>query len=129
MNYVESLNLFGVEAKEIPCILGSGAPTTATKGAVGCFYMDTSSQTKDVYKCTYVRNGVYTWVNIRSGGNASFDNISARGVQADRVDAEQVDSQRIDVKDLFVIGADGKTGAALSQRGMRMVTQSLPFME
>lgn len=50
MNYVESLNLFGVEAKEIPCIKGKGAPITATEGAVGCLYMDTN--TGKLYKLT-----------------------------------------------------------------------------
>ena len=64
MNYVESLNLFGVEAKEIPCVLGNGAPTSATVGAVGLFYMDTSSQTKDVYKCIGAAGGVYTWARL-----------------------------------------------------------------
>lgn len=59
MNYVEHLNLFGVEAKEIPCITGSGAPTNSTEGAVGCFYMDTD--TGDVYKCVGVSDGVHDW--------------------------------------------------------------------
>lgn len=59
MNFVEHSNSFGVETKEIPCIKGSGAPTTATEGAAGCFYMDTA--TGEVYKCTAVQNGVYTW--------------------------------------------------------------------
>lgn len=60
MNYVEHLNLFGVEAKEVPCIKGIGAPTSSTEGAVGCLYMDTD--TGDLYKCTAVADGVYTWV-------------------------------------------------------------------
>lgn len=59
MNYVDSFNLFGVEAKQIPSIKGSGAPTTSTEGAVGCLYMDTG--TGDVYKCTSATDGVYTW--------------------------------------------------------------------
>lgn len=49
MNYVDALKLFGVEAKEIPCIKGNGAPPD-TEGAVGCLYMDTD--TGDVYKRT-----------------------------------------------------------------------------
>lgn len=60
MNYVEHLNLFGVEAMQIPCIRGNGAPTTATEGAVGCMYMDENSG--EMYKCTAVNDGVYTWV-------------------------------------------------------------------
>lgn len=61
MNFVDSLNLFGVEAKEIPCIKGKGAPTTSTAGAVGMFYMNTNNG--KVYKCTSAVDGVYTWVD------------------------------------------------------------------
>ena len=60
MNYVESFNLFGIEARQIPCITGEGAPTISTEGAVGCFYMDTL--TGDVYK--YV-TGDTPWVLLR----------------------------------------------------------------
>lgn len=62
MNYVKSLNLFGVEAKEIPSIAGSGAPTTETEGAVGCLYMDTD--TGAMYKCIAVTDGAYEWVDV-----------------------------------------------------------------
>lgn len=65
MNYVEHLNIFGVEAKEIPCIKGNGEPTIATIGAVGCLYMDTLNG--EIYKCTAVENGIYTWNNLSSG--------------------------------------------------------------
>lgn len=57
MNYVESFNLLGIDAKQIPCIKGEGAPTASTEGVVGCFYMDTL--TGDVYK--YV-TGDTPWV-------------------------------------------------------------------
>lgn len=62
MNYVESFNFYGVDAKEIPCIKGSGAPTSSTAGAVGCFYMDT--KTGVVYKCVAAASGVYTWKDV-----------------------------------------------------------------
>lgn len=62
MNYVESFDLFGVEAKQIPCITGAGAPTTTTEGAVGCLYMDTN--TGALYKCIAVTDGIYTWVAL-----------------------------------------------------------------
>ena len=65
MNYVESLNLFGVEAKEIPCVRGSGAPTGSTDGAVGLLYMNTD--TGDIYKCTAENNGAYTWSPVGNG--------------------------------------------------------------
>jgi hypothetical protein len=69
MNYVNSLNLFGVEAKEIPSIKGSGAPTSATEGAVGCLYMDTD--TGDLYKCVGAAEGSFTWTSV--GGNSNSD--------------------------------------------------------
>ena len=70
MNYVESLNLFGVEAKEIPCIKGSGAPNDSTVGEVGLLYMNTDNG--DMYKCTFVSNGVYTWGIVGGSENAAI---------------------------------------------------------
>ena len=59
MNYVESFNLFGVEAKEIPCIKGDGAPTKSTIGAVGIIYMNTTNG--ETYKCIDVYGDTYIW--------------------------------------------------------------------
>lgn len=64
MDFVESLNLLGVKAKEIPSLKGSGSPTEATVGAVGCLYMNTD--TGDLYKCIAADNGVYTWLSINN---------------------------------------------------------------
>lgn len=60
MDYVNSFDLLGVEAKQIPSITGTSAPTTATEGAVGCLYMNTD--TGEMYKCITASNGTYTWV-------------------------------------------------------------------
>lgn len=62
MNYVKSFNLFGVDAVQIPCITGSGAPTTTTEAAVGCLYMD--EDTGDMYKCISAVDSVYTWEKL-----------------------------------------------------------------
>ena len=62
MNYVQSFDLFGVPAAQIPSITKSGAPTTTTEAAVGCLYMNTDNG--DLYKCTAVSNGVYTWEKL-----------------------------------------------------------------
>lgn len=59
MNYVTHQETAEVETKEIPCIPGSGAPTSATEGAVGCLYMDTL--TGKIYRCTSAAGGVYSW--------------------------------------------------------------------
>lgn len=51
VKFVRARNNFGNgETKEIPSLTDSGAPTTATAGAVGCLYMDTD--TGELYKCT-----------------------------------------------------------------------------
>lgn len=76
MEFVKNLNFYGVEAKEIPCLTGEGAPTTATAGAVGCLYMDTA--TGDMYKCTAVASGVYTWVAlVEDTGSKKFELVES----------------------------------------------------
>lgn len=99
MNYVNHLNMFGVEAKEIPCIKGEGEPTEETKGAVGCFYMDVESG--DVYKCTSVEDGSHTWEET--------------GVDMNKVD-ERIDERIGDVEnaldDLHTYADDLVTGGA-----------------
>lgn len=62
MNYVESFNLLGVAVMQIPCVKRKGAPTTATKGAVGLLYMNTDNG--DMYKCIAVTGNTYTWVAL-----------------------------------------------------------------
>ena len=59
MDYVQSFDLFGVPAKQVPSITGIGAPTTATEAAVGCLYMDID--TGNLYKCVSATNDAYTW--------------------------------------------------------------------
>lgn len=80
MNYVNSFDLFGVPAKQIPATPGSGVPTTATEGAVGCLYMDTD--TGNLYKCTSVADGVYTWVEAGNGTGGNIDEHIASAVEA-----------------------------------------------
>lgn len=67
MNYVQTYDIFGIESKQIPCITGSGAPTTTTEGAVGCLYMDTDKG--GLYKCVAVNNGEYAWDPAENGGS------------------------------------------------------------
>ena len=74
MNFIKNFDILGISAKEIPCITGSGAPTSSTEGAVGCFYMDTDNGS--VYKCTAASDGVYTW----SEDGASSDGVAVKEV-------------------------------------------------
>ena len=64
MDFVKSFDLLGKEAKQIACIEIAGAPTTSTIGAVGVLGMDT--KTGDLYTCTAVSSGAYTWVKLIS---------------------------------------------------------------
>lgn len=91
MNYVKSLNLFGVEAKEIPCITGNGAPTTATEGAVGCLYMDIDSEHKDIYKCiSRSTSGVCEWLLIDT---TSIEIEQTMGYDPDKVMSQKVTTE------------------------------------
>ena len=79
MNFVKHLNLFGLEAKEIPCLTGTGKPTASTEGAAGCLYMDTSTGT--MYKCATASNGVPTWVVFENPLTGSIADITPRDVR------------------------------------------------
>ena len=61
MDFVKSLSMFHVDAKEIPCVTGNGAPTEKTEGAPGALYMDTL--TGELYKCRAADlvHEVFTW--------------------------------------------------------------------
>ena len=74
MNYVDSFELFGVKAKQIPSIVGSGAPDYSTYGAVGCLYMDRANG--KLYKCIGSDEGLQSWQEIGAGGD-SDGNIDA----------------------------------------------------
>lgn len=78
MNYVDHFNLFGVDAKQIACDTGKGAPTTSTVGPVGGFRMDTD--TGDVYKCVAAVDGVYTWKNMGEPVLIDLDTYSYDGI-------------------------------------------------
>lgn len=66
MKFLSSLDIFDESYKEIPCIPGSGAPTTSVEGAVGSLYMDTDNG--DLYKCISTDDGVYVWTAVGGAG-------------------------------------------------------------
>lgn len=114
MNYVDSLDIFGIEAKEIPCIKGSGAPLSSTVGAVGLFYMNTDNG--DVYKCTDVNDNKYTWEPMNSssqssGGNAE-DGFSpiAKVEQTDTGAVVSITDKNGTTTATITNGKDGKDG-------------------
>lgn len=75
MEYIDSLDIFGTEARMIPCIKNNGVPTSTTEGAVGMLCMDISSASYDLYKCVSASNGNYTWVKIVDVDKAYVDEV------------------------------------------------------
>ena len=75
MEFVTHYDIAGVESKQIPSIVGSGAPTTYTKAAVGCMYMD--DLTGRMYRCTAASGESYTWEeNVGAPGRPGSDGTS-----------------------------------------------------
>ena len=87
MNFVESLEIFHVAAKEIPCLTGKGAPTVQTEGAPGVLYMDTD--TGGLYKCRGGAKNGYLW-ELQSGGFTEADKAEIVGAVLDALSGEMV---------------------------------------
>ena len=86
--FVNDMNLFGNHIKQIPCIVGEGIPTSSTIGAVGMFYMDTSSINKDLYKCIDISDNIYTWNKLvsESSGKSAYYIATDYGISTDADD-------------------------------------------
>lgn len=63
-------------------VKGTGAPTTSTVGTVGKLYEDTTNG--ELYQCTNVASGVYTWEKVGGGGGGTVEpyNIGAGFINA-----------------------------------------------
>lgn len=104
MNYVDSISLFGVNAKEIPCIKGSGEPTTATEGAVGCLYMNTDNG--NMYKCVAVTDGEYSWVEVgiaTAETDAKYFDIDYDGIVSLKAEYQANGSKNAELPEIIVI--------------------------
>lgn len=95
MNYVKNFNFYGTDAKEIPCVTGSGAPQPTTQGAVGLLYMDTNNG--KVYKCTAVTNEISTWELLVSGGGGG-ENIQSDWNQKDESAPDYIKNKPDDIE-------------------------------
>lgn len=98
MNYVESFNLFGTPAKEIPCIKGEGVPTKTTEGAIGCLYMNTL--TGDMYKCVSIKKVI---LRAGSGYTTNWDEFSPARFKIPNVKVGDIVELRFD----FSVNLDG----------------------
>ena len=87
MNFVESLEIFHVAAKEIPCLTGKGAPTAQTEGAPGVLYMDTV--TGGLYKCRGGSKNEYRW-ELQSGGFSEDDKAEIVGTVLDALSGKVI---------------------------------------
>ena len=84
MNYVESFNLLGVEARQRPTIIGQGKPI-AVVAAIGDLYLDTD--TDMLYVCNEVdEDGVCSWLVVnQSMLDEKFDDIGVTAELNDKV--------------------------------------------
>lgn len=76
MHYVKQFKINDVETKQVACIELHGAPNAATEGAVGVLGIDMDSPSNQMYICTAVNGGVYTW---KPCGGGSVGSISLVG--------------------------------------------------
>ena len=63
VNYVEGLDLFGIKAKQIPCLTGNGEPSAESALKIGLLYINEDNG--DMYKCINGTNGL-VWSKMTS---------------------------------------------------------------
>ena len=59
INYVEGFTLFGIKAKQIPCLTGHGEPSIELDLKVGLLYINEDSG--EMYKCVKGHNEELVW--------------------------------------------------------------------
>lgn len=69
MQYVDKLDINGLETRLTTCIELHGRPNAATKGAVGVMGVDVDSAEHDIYVCVAVNGSIHTWVRWSGGGS------------------------------------------------------------
>ena len=66
-----------VPQKPVQALAGDAAPTTATVGVVGQeYYVIVNNAVTEMYVCTAVANGTYTWDKVEFGGAGGGTDIS-----------------------------------------------------
>ena len=73
MNYVKGFDLFGVKARQIPCITDHGKPTKSIAIRIGLLYINEDNG--DMYKCIKGEEGL-VWEMIgtaQPNGDGSID--------------------------------------------------------
>lgn len=59
VSYVKGLNIFGVKARQIPCLTGNGEPSIDLALKVGLLYINEDNG--DMYKCVKGDNEELVW--------------------------------------------------------------------
>ena len=72
MNFVDTLDIMGTAVRLIPCMTGSGAPTSETDGDVGTLYLDRTCGT--IYVCTDIGRWKPLTVTVDSALSDSSEN-------------------------------------------------------
>lgn len=97
-------------------IKGAGAPTTATVGTVGQLYEDTTGG--DLYQCTAVSGGTYTWEEVGGGGGPTV-------VQTTGQSTTDVMSQKAATDMVYLNGAKDKIVIGLNATNTNSVAGNL----
>ena len=67
--------------KPVQALAGPAAPTTATAGVVGQeYYVIVNNTVTEMYVCTAVANGTYTWDNVEFGGNYTLPEATSTAI-------------------------------------------------
>lgn len=84
------------EDKPVQALAGASAPTTATSGVVGQeYYVIVNNAVTEMYVCTAVANGTYTWDKVEFGGATTTEqktktvSVGTESVTLDATAAEQ----------------------------------------
>ena len=77
-NYVKGFNLFGVKARQIPCLTGKGEPIESIALKIGLLYINEDNG--DMYKCVNGNGEDLVWALVNNESNDSGQNATYEGL-------------------------------------------------
>lgn len=73
ISYVDGFDLFGIKARQIPCLSGKGEPNADIAAAIGLLYID--EDTGDMYKSIKGNENSLIWTRIANDSSQSSSGI------------------------------------------------------
>ena len=80
-NYVKGFDLFGVKARQIPCLTGKGEPIESIALKIGLLYINEDNG--DMYKCVNGNGEDLVWALVNNESNDSGQNANGAGLTAE----------------------------------------------